>query len=89
MGNRPQELRHSEPSYDLAMASNPIEIGYSISLQSLSEMHIAEVLRRNNGNKAKAARELGIARRSLYRILEKLDGTKSPTNDSAGRAGGI
>ena len=89
MGNLPQELRHSELSHDLAVASNPIEIGDSISLQSLSEMHIAEVLRRNNGNKAKAARELGIARRSLYRILEKLGGTKMPTHDSAGRAGGI
>ena len=78
LANLPQELRHSEHPLALPVASNPIEIGDSISLESLSKMHISEVLRRNNGNKAKAARELGIARRSLYRILEKQDGNKQP-----------
>ena len=46
-------------------------IGDAIPMESISKMHITEVLRRNHGNKAKAARELGIARRSLYRMLEK------------------
>ena len=72
--NLPQELRKSAKSESLALASNPFSIGDSMPLESLSHLHIAEVLRRNHGNKAKAARELGIARRSLYRILEKIDG---------------
>jgi transcriptional regulator with PAS, ATPase and Fis domain len=46
-------------------------IGDAIPMESISKMHITEVLRRNHGNKSKAARELGIARRSLYRMLEK------------------
>jgi transcriptional regulator with PAS, ATPase and Fis domain len=53
-------------------ASNPI--GEAIPIESISRMHVTEVLKRNKGNKSKAARELGIARRSLYRILEKLAG---------------
>jgi len=73
--NLPQELRRSIKTEGVALASNSISIGDSIPLESLSHLHIAEVLRRNHGNKAKAARELGIARRSLYRILERIDGS--------------
>ncbi len=75
LGNLPQELRNSGKSEYADSTSSPVAIGDSIPLESLSQLHITEVLRRNNGNKAKAARELGIARRSLYRILEKMDGT--------------
>ncbi len=54
--NLPQELRkaHQNPSASSDVSS--ISIGDSIPLASLSQMHIAEVLRRNQGNKAKAAR---------------------------------
>ncbi len=45
--------------------------GDPVDLESLSRMHVLEVLRRNGGNKAKSARALGIGRRSLYRLLEK------------------
>lgn len=48
-------------------------IGDAIPRESISKMHITEVMRRNHGNKTKAAKELGIARRSLYRMLEKFD----------------
>jgi transcriptional regulator with GAF, ATPase, and Fis domain len=48
-------------------------IGSSIELDSLSQMHVMEVLKRNNGNKAKSARALGIARRSLYRLLDRFE----------------
>lgn len=41
------------------------------SLFALQRDHIAEVLRRENGNKSKAARALGIERRKLYRMMEK------------------
>jgi len=82
LSNLPQELRNSAKTECVDSAFNPVAIGDSIPLESLSQMHITEVLRRNHGNKAKAARELGIARRSLYRILDKIDGTRLPSQTS-------
>jgi DNA-binding NtrC family response regulator len=41
------------------------------SLTELEAHHVADVLRREGWNKARAARALGISRRSLYRLLEK------------------
>jgi DNA-binding NtrC family response regulator len=43
----------------------------SDSLSSIERAHIIEVLKRERGNKARAARALGVNRRSLYRLLEK------------------
>ena len=40
-------------------------------LASIQRSKVVEVLRRELGNKAKAARVLGIERRKLYRLLEK------------------
>ena len=40
-------------------------------LASIQRSHIVEVLRREQGNKARTARKLGINRRSLYRLIEK------------------
>ena len=40
-------------------------------LASIQRSHIVELLRRENGNKARTARKLGINRRSLYRLLDK------------------
>ncbi|MFY8201455.1 MAG: helix-turn-helix domain-containing protein, partial [Pirellula staleyi] len=74
--NLPPELRnglrngHLQPSVEQEL-THVAGIGDAIPMESISKMHITEVLRRNHGNKAKAARELGIARRSLYRMLEK------------------
>ena len=48
------------------------EIGESIDrLDSIAKAHVLEVLKRHNGNKAQAARTLGIHRRKLYRLLER------------------
>jgi DNA-binding NtrC family response regulator len=77
---RPFEHQIESPELDATQS-----IGKSIPLDSLSKMHIVEVLRRNHGNKAKAARELGIARRSLYRILEKIE-TPPPTMTAGGQS---
>ena len=82
LSNLPMELRKTVGAETLAPQTAPVGIGDSIPLESLSRLHITEVLRRNHGNKAKAARELGIARRSLYRILEKWDGANVPTESS-------
>ena len=43
----------------------------SIDLETLTREHILETYRLFAGNKARTARALGIARRTLYRLLEK------------------
>jgi DNA-binding NtrC family response regulator len=40
-------------------------------LADIQRSHILDVLKRERGNKARAARALGVNRRSLYRLLEK------------------
>ena len=40
-------------------------------MDEVNRRHVIETYRRHNGNKAKTARELGINRRSLYRMLER------------------
>ncbi|MCG8650352.1 MAG: hypothetical protein MI861_11005, partial [Pirellulales bacterium] len=40
-------------------------------LDDIAKEHVLKVLQRENGNKAKAARVLGIHRRKLYRLLER------------------
>ena len=45
----------------------------SQKLEDLERAHVIQVLRQNTGNKAKAARALGIHRRKLYRLLERFN----------------
>ena len=40
-------------------------------LDSIQRSKVVEILRREGGNKSRAANVLGIARRKLYRLLEK------------------
>ena len=60
-----------------------VRIGDAIPLESLSHRHVKEVLKRNRGNKTKAAKELGIARRSLYRILDTLAAKEESSDKNA------
>lgn len=46
----------------------------SRKLDDIAKAHVLEVLSAEGGNKAKAARVLGIHRRKLYRLLERFDG---------------
>jgi DNA-binding NtrC family response regulator len=52
-------------------AAAPIGEGGTDKLDEIERAHVIEVLQREGGNKARAARALGIDRRSLYRLLEK------------------
>jgi DNA-binding NtrC family response regulator len=45
----------------------------SQNLGVIERAHIVEVLRQERGNKARAARALGIHRRKLYRLLERYE----------------
>jgi DNA-binding NtrC family response regulator len=51
--------------------SNPKQSQQSDDLASLEREHVLAVLERAGGNKALAARKLGVNRRSLYRMLER------------------
>ncbi len=57
-------------------------MGGSTDLDSLNRAHVLAILKQQNGNKARAARVLGINRRSLYRLLEKY-AEPSPANEHA------
>lgn len=56
----------------------------SSRLDEIERAHIVEVLEREKGNKARAARTLGIHRRKLYRLLERyhLHTPESPADPS-------
>ena len=48
-------------------------IASSQKLEDLERAHVINILRQNSGNKAQAARSLGIHRRKLYRLLERFN----------------
>ncbi len=52
-------------------------------LDEIEKAHIVEILEREKGNKAKAARSLGIHRRKLYRLLERYNLHKPEPTDEA------
>jgi DNA-binding NtrC family response regulator len=49
-------------------------------LDDIARDHVLRVLARENGNKARAARALGIHRRKLYRLLERFDHDREPSD---------
>jgi DNA-binding NtrC family response regulator len=58
-------------------------------LAAIEKAHVVEILRRESGNKARAARALGVNRRSLYRLLDKYgirQGANGPTEEPAQEA---
>lgn len=52
---------------DVTMAAGPP----GVRLEDLERAHVVRILRESQGNKAQAARALGIHRRKLYRMLER------------------
>jgi two-component system response regulator HydG len=49
--------------------------GELVPMHVVEERYVRKVLQVLNGNKTKAAKALGVDRRTLYRMLERLDGT--------------
>jgi PAS domain S-box-containing protein len=58
--------------------------GGGLTLKALEEMYICEALRRHHGNRAAAARELGINPSTLFRKIKSLD-IEVPTGGDRGR----
>jgi transcriptional regulator with PAS, ATPase and Fis domain len=53
-------------------SSGPVTVSVSSDdLGTVERAHVVEILRREKGNKSRAARALGVTRRSLYRLIEK------------------
>ena len=79
-GDLPDELRRP-PLSELPCPAAPIDFlsifhadpasSSGMSLGALEHQHIAQAMEAAGGNKARAARALGISRRRLYRLLEK------------------
>jgi transcriptional regulator with PAS, ATPase and Fis domain len=57
-------------------------------LADIERAHVLEVLKRERGNKARAARSLGVNRRSLYRLIEKYNLQEFDTATSRSEAAG-
>lgn len=64
------DARTSEAASSASVA-NAVADSSSVRLDDLERAHVVRLLRENQGNKAQAARALGIHRRKLYRMLER------------------
>jgi DNA-binding NtrC family response regulator len=65
---------------NLVQVSKPVVVGAGSAsapavgpddLDGVERRHVEDVLRRHGGNKVKAAKALGVSRRTLYRLIEK------------------
>jgi DNA-binding NtrC family response regulator len=66
----PQDIvREADVTTDGGQAAGEAPI--SDELSALQRAHVLDILKRERGNKARAARALGVNRRSLYRMLER------------------
>jgi DNA-binding NtrC family response regulator len=63
----PSEVRHGHTS------AKPVVINDTDDLATIQRSKVMEVLERVKGNKTKAARALGIDRRKVYRLIERLN----------------
>jgi two-component system response regulator AtoC len=59
--------RHDSPSYAVSASTGA---GQVLNLDAVIRQHVQYVLGLNRGNKLRTARQLGISRSTLYRILE-------------------
>ena len=78
------ELGHLPPELRPAGTSVADEGGGAMTLRALERRRIADALRRNEGNRKRAAKELGIDTSTLYRKINLLK-IEAPPTDGRGR----
>jgi len=78
------EMQHLPPHLRPVSTADNMQKAKGMTLQAVEEMVIGEALRRNQGNKTRAAKEMGIDASTLFRKIKtlKLD---SPTQTDHGR----
>jgi PAS domain S-box-containing protein len=67
------ELRHLPTDLLEAVGTSPRRVAAGATLRSMEAMHIADALRRHNGNRKEAASELGIHPTTLRRKINELE----------------
>jgi two-component system response regulator HydG len=70
VGDLPERIRDYRRSHILIASDDPSEL---VPLSEVERLYIARVMESVGGNKAAAARILGIDRKRLYRMLDRLD----------------
>ena len=84
----PTEILEQDPSTTPILTGQAASLGRTASstvgletakLDEIAKAHVLSVLANENGNKARAARKLGIHRRKLYRLLERFEKDESQT----------
>jgi two-component system response regulator HydG len=68
VGDLPDKVRAFRPTQIVLSTSDPEQL---VTLEELERRYVLRVLESVDGNKAAAARVLGIERRTLYRMLER------------------
>ena len=63
---------------EIGLAATPLRVTEDLSLDGVIRRHVGYVIHINQGNKLRAARQLGISRSTLYRILEQTPQIETP-----------
>jgi transcriptional regulator with PAS, ATPase and Fis domain len=79
-------LENFPPEIVTSANTRPTVALTDIDLDTLTREHVRDTYRRNDYNKARTARALGIGRRTLYRLLEKYQLADRETDTAASEA---
>jgi two-component system response regulator HydG len=74
----PKRVRFYEPSHVVVASDDPAEL---LPMEEIERRYILRVMEAVGGNKARAARRLGLDRKTLYRKLERYGRHESGGND--------
>jgi PAS domain S-box-containing protein len=78
------ELRHLPPELRAAGSSKVSDTSGSVSLKAMERFFIIEALRRHQGNRMRAAQDLGINPSTLYRKMKSMKIEPPPTDGRSG-----
>jgi transcriptional regulator with PAS, ATPase and Fis domain len=67
-----ENIREEPPSYNISFQES-VEIEESLSLEEREKELIQKALKKHNGRRKNAAKELGISERTLYRKIKEFE----------------